>query len=280
MQKNNRNTDILLIDGFNVIKEAFNAGLKLHTFFYAEESVFDEDFSEFVCDLPEECLCKIPKWNLSSITSVQTNRGVAALFFKPKLPPLKNISMGNDGWHLPVTLICDNIRDPGNLGTIIRSAAAANCNSIILTDGCANPWQPKVMRSASGSHFHLAIYCGVTWRQINGTRALRSKSLYLAECRRNQNSYSQNGDKISKIAGEKEIIPYYDVDWTNKSGALIAIGNEAHGFNLNAQFISEISNIVQHITIPLCHQIQSLNVATAASIILFEASRQLNMKRN
>ncbi|EDV21713.1 uncharacterized protein TRIADDRAFT_59713 [Trichoplax adhaerens] len=281
LNRNNKKSSIILIDGLNVIKEAFNAGLQLHTFFYSNDNIFDEHFSEYIFDISDECLCKIPKWYLNSMTSVQTNRGVAALFFKPKTSSFDEISMASDKELLPVTLICDNVRDPGNLGNIIRSAAAANCSSVILTHGCADPWQPKVMRSASGSQFQLPIYYDITWGQISCSKALKSMNFYLAECMRDQYQYLQNTRSTSHISNEKKLVPYYDIDWTHKSGALLAIGNEAHGFKLNTTAsVTECCDITQRITIPLCHRIQSLNVATAASIILFEASRQMDAKRH
>ena len=58
---------------------------------------------------------------------------------------------------LPLTLICDNIRTPDNLGAVLRVAAAAGVGRILLTKGCVSPWNSKVLRAAAGTHFKVAI---------------------------------------------------------------------------------------------------------------------------
>lgn len=81
---------------------------------------------------------------------------------------------------LPISVICDNIRDPGNLGTIIRTCASIGCDRLIATKGCVDIWDPKVIRSAMGAHFRLPLINDVGWETI--PQHIPEKShIYLAD---------------------------------------------------------------------------------------------------
>ena len=67
---------------------------------------------------------------------------------------------------LPITVICDNVRDPGNMGTIIRTCAAVGCDRLVALKGCVDIWDPKVIRSGMGAHFRLPIINDVGWETI------------------------------------------------------------------------------------------------------------------
>ncbi|KAF7994586.1 hypothetical protein HCN44_004058 [Aphidius gifuensis] len=67
---------------------------------------------------------------------------------------------------LPLTIICDNIREPGNMGSIMRAAAGVGCKKLILLKGCVDIWDPKVLRSATGAHFRFPIYATQTWADV------------------------------------------------------------------------------------------------------------------
>ena len=67
---------------------------------------------------------------------------------------------------LPITVICDNVRDPGNMGAIIRTCAAVGCDRLITLKGCVDIWDPKVIRSGMGAHFRLPMINDVGWETI------------------------------------------------------------------------------------------------------------------
>lgn len=68
---------------------------------------------------------------------------------------------------LPITLILDNLRNPDNVGTILRTAAGIGCRQVLLTSGCVDPWQGKVVRAGAGAHFHVPIMSKVRWEQMH-----------------------------------------------------------------------------------------------------------------
>ncbi|XP_011705229.1 PREDICTED: rRNA methyltransferase 3, mitochondrial-like, partial [Wasmannia auropunctata] len=78
------------------------------------------------------------------------------------------------------TIICDNVREPGNLGTIVRAAAAVGCEKLLLMKGCVDLWEPKVLRSAIGAHFRLPIFTSLSWDEIP-TLISNESAIFLAD---------------------------------------------------------------------------------------------------
>lgn len=140
-------------------------------------------------------------------------------------------------------LILDSIRDPGNLGTILRTAGAAGVDAVLLSPTCADPYNPKVLRGGMGAHFRVPVMA-MSWEQI-------------AETSYNMHIY------IADSSGSQ---PYDQADWSGR-WALI-IGSEAHGAGDHARQLAQA-----HITIPMAADTESLNAAVAAGVILFEARR-------
>ncbi|MEM8860709.1 MAG: RNA methyltransferase, partial [Chloroflexota bacterium] len=141
-------------------------------------------------------------------------------------------------------LLLDQVRDPGNLGTLFRSALAAGVEGVILGPGCVDPHNPKVVRSTMGALLRLPI------RQSNWddtTDLLGQCQVYLADA-----------------AGEST---YTNIDWEQPSALMI--GGEAAGAGKNAKAI-----VHEMISIPMANASESLNAAVAGSFILFEALRQ------
>ncbi len=146
-------------------------------------------------------------------------------------------------------LVLDGIQDPGNLGTILRTAEAAGTGPLLLAPGTTDPFAPKVVRAAMGAHFRLAFVVG-NWDTL--ARYLQGRDVWLAE------------------AGGG--IPYYDVDWSRPSAVII--GSEAHGPSSQAERLA-----TGRVTIPMAGPTESLNAAIAAAVILFEALRQRRTRK-
>jgi TrmH family RNA methyltransferase len=141
-------------------------------------------------------------------------------------------------------LVVDNMRTPGNLGTILRTAAAAGTDQVLLSPGTVDLYNPKVVRGGAGAHFRIPIrQC--TWQEIS--EQLKDVDVWLAAAHSEQ-SYTQ-------------------VDWTPPLG--LVIGNEAHGATSQALALS-----TGQVSIPMAHAVESLNAAMAAGILLFEIARQ------
>jgi RNA methyltransferase, TrmH family len=151
---------------------------------------------------------------------------------------------------LDFILVLDAIRDPGNLGTILRTAAAAEVQGVILASGCVDPFSPKVLRSAMGAHFRLPLLV-LDWTEIEALLKL---------------GRTQPGVKIYLSEAESSLT-YTRADF--RSPAALIIGGEAEGAGMEAQRLAE-----ERIHIPMAPGIESLNAAVAAAILMFEVVRQ------
>jgi TrmH family RNA methyltransferase len=141
-------------------------------------------------------------------------------------------------------LLLEDVQDPGNVGSILRSAAAAGVMQVFLSPGCAFAWAPKVLRAAQGAHFHLSVHEDVD--VVAWARAYRGKVIATAVA---------SGESL------------YDLDLTGRIA--IAIGNEGAG--LTAALRDAAQRIV---SIPMPGGFESLNAASAAAVCLFECVRQ------
>lgn len=146
----------------------------------------------------------------------------------------------------PLIVVCDGIQDPGNLATIIRTADAGGANAVILMPGTCDPFMQKVIRASAGSIFNVAI---VFSERDNLKKWLIEKGIRIIVT-------SQTGDKI-----------IYDIDM--KKPLALVLGNEARGVSID--WLDWADAVVR---IPIFGKAESLNVAVAASIFLYEAIRQ------
>lgn len=142
-------------------------------------------------------------------------------------------------------LVLDNLRDPGNLGTILRTAQAAGVDAVALSAGCVDLYSPKVVRAGMGAHFRLAVLPGQSWDEIAALAA--GKQVLLADL-------------------QGTLTPW-QVDWRHPTALII--GNEAHGAGPEARALAQ-----QAVRLPMEADMESLNAAIAAAVFMFEAQRQ------
>ncbi|MCL4509258.1 MAG: RNA methyltransferase [Chloroflexi bacterium] len=180
---------------------------------------------------------------LDSISDVRHHQGVVAAF---RIGSFHTPSKRTKGALLDAVIVLDGVTDPGNAGTVLRSSAAAGVRRAILTSGCVDPYNPKVVRAGAGAHFVLEISTAFRWPELTShTPSL--PPLYLADAHRGK--------------------PQWEVDWRAPFG--LVIGSEAHGHSLAAKKAAE-----GFVRIPQPGAAESLNAAVASAIVLFEAVRQ------
>lgn len=141
-------------------------------------------------------------------------------------------------------LILDRVSTPGNLGTMLRSAAAAGADGVLLTPGCVDTYNPKVLRGSMGAHLRLPIH-ELSWSEIE--EITRGMAVW--------------------VTAVTQATDYTTINWTQPSA--IIIGNEARGVGDEAERVAN-----GRLTIPMHNDTESLNAATAAAVTLFEAARQ------
>lgn len=169
------------------------------------------------------------------VSATEEPQGIVGIFPIPIPPMPKKASR---------VLILDALGDPGNVGGLLRSAAASGVEVVILSPNCADPYNPKALRAGMGAHFRLPVI-EAEWGEIIGY--LEGLTVCAADA-----------------GGESD---YDQTDWTGR-WALI-VGSEAHGLSARAREVA-----TRLVRIPMAAQTESLNAMVAAAVILFEAARQ------
>jgi RNA methyltransferase, TrmH family len=172
-----------------------------------------------------------------ALSTVETPTGVVAAVKTPRPPTIPG--------EIESCVMLEDIQDPGNLGSILRSAAAAGIKQVFLSKGSVHAWSPRVLRAGTGAHFMLQIF-------------EQAALLALA--------HGFNGRVIATAQRAKKTI--FGVDLTGR--VALVLGNEGAG--LSQALVNAAHEVV---AVPMPGKIESLNVAAAAAICMFERVRQL-----
>nr|WP_165423501.1 RNA methyltransferase [Ktedonosporobacter rubrisoli] len=201
--------------------------------------------------LSPEQLIEVNERVIEAIGEVQTSQGLVSVLPLAIFQPARIRARRSPGKR-PALLILDELADPGNMGTILRTALAADVDSVLLTPHCVDHLSPKVVRAAAGAHIALPIEAELSWEEIAGRVARHAQQrVFLAEANSNE--------------------LYYKQDLTQPFALII--GNEAHGPSEMARALAS-----QLISIPIYNGVESLNAAMATGIILYEAVRQVHAR--
>lgn len=225
-------TGLFIAEGLRLCEEVPPAQIEFG--FYTREFLSDERARILVERLKN--LEEIPSSTLEKISDTQTPQGIL-LVVRQKFSTLKEVTAKK------IIAVLDGVQDPGNVGTILRTAAAFDCG-VILLDGSAEIFNPKVIRSSMGTIFYLPIMT-------------MSRADFL----------TLRGVEILAAAVDESAEIYWRHDFT-QSPVAIVFGSEAAGVS------KKILDAAQKIFIPMRGHAESLNVATSAAIILSEIVRQ------
>jgi len=229
------------IEGPNLIEEAVRAGLRMPTVFWSLET---QDRLETLALPAETEVLLVPRDLLASVLATETPQPVAA-FIEPPEWTWDHI-LGGHSDTAPLIVVLAGLQDPGNLGTIVRSAEAFGATGVICLPGTVSAWNPKAVRASAGSLFRVPML--VASAEETFERLLEAGVRVFA---------------TALLAGKA----VNDADLA-ASVALI-IGNEGNG--VPADIAAQASG---SLTIPCPGPVESLNAAVAASVLLYEASRQ------
>ncbi|MEB3351087.1 MAG: RNA methyltransferase [Cyanobacteriota bacterium] len=156
----------------------------------------------------------------------------------------------------PLLLVLDAIQDPGNLGTLMRTALAAGAAALWLAEG-ADPFQPKVLRASAGAALALPIWRGRRAELVERLQALLAQRVQL----------------VATLPPQPGVRPYWQIDW--RPATALLLGSEGAGLAPELQALAQ-----QRVTIPHGGAVESLNVAVAAAPLLLERLRQERMPAN
>ncbi|WP_024614984.1 RNA methyltransferase [Clostridium sp. Ade.TY] len=236
-RKNRNKSKKYLIEGIRLVEEALKANAKIEAIF------FIKDIEEKAEDLLQKYNYKGKVFGLNKqlfldCTSTEHPQGMLAV-----------ICMNSNDKELSGSfyLLCDKVQDPGNLGTIIRTAHAANIDGIILTKGTVDIYNDKTIRSTMGSMFYIPIIQEDS--DLKYTLGLKNRGFSIV---------------ATSLEGSKD---FFSEDLTGK--IVITVGNEGNGVSKEVYDISD-----KKVKIPMPGGAESLNVGVASSIIIYERVRQ------
>ncbi len=231
---------LFMVEGLNLIQEGLDAGARLKEIACVGARV--EDITCIRDRMNEPVLAhEVSESLMNLISDVVTSQGIIGI--------MEQVSVSYDeliSSDLSLLLVADQVRDPGNLGALLRIADAAGVDGFIMTAGCVDLYNPKVVRSAAGSHFHVPVARDVEIGAFRRDLSDRVRMLGL------------------EPRGNKR---YLDEDFTRPIA--LVVGNEAFGIaEENRMFLDET------VCVQMPGKAESLNVASAAAVVLFEALRQ------
>lgn len=234
-RRNRRKQQHIMLEGERLIADSLSAGFPPALFFFTPAA--EQRYASLLAQVAAAGaqMLRTDPALFADISDTVSPQGVIAVTPTPQRSP------GNKG----LALLLDGVRDPGNLGTLLRSAAAADADQIILLPGVTDPWSSKTLRAGMGAHFRLAI------RQAASAAQARA---WLP-------------DHAAYFADASADMTYTNADWRRPS--VLILGGETVQTGAKDQWPG-----ITPIAIPMARGVESLNVAVAGSIILFEAARQ------
>jgi TrmH family RNA methyltransferase len=233
-----------LAEGIRLLEEAFESGLRCEQFFYTAELTEQPRGAELLARAKraKAPLMPVGERVLGSLKETKTSQGAIGLFVQPVWPkPLERPLQSG------LVVVACELRDPGNLGTIIRMSEAAGARGVLLAKGTVDPYHPKALRASMGSLFRLPVMV--------------------------------EDELDARLSGPAQVVATvalggiapWETDLTRPT--FLLVGQEAAG--LPAPLLERAT---VRVTIPMARQVESLNAATAAAMLLYEVIRQRELR--
>ena len=230
-----------IVEGIKLVKEAIIEKVEVKTIVVCDGCDMQNNFDKKILYEIAKLNCiTVSEKIFNDLTEVEKPQGILAVISK------KNRNVDID-YSQDMIVVLDNIQDPGNLGTILRTADSINLNQIIVSKGTVDSYSSKVIRSSMGAIFRLNIV-----ESDNLVKTLKEIKKHKYEV------------IATSLASNSSI---YDIDFSNKKA--IIIGNEANGVEDNV--LSEVDKLAK---IPMPGRTESLNASVAAGIVMYEYVRQ------
>lgn len=231
------------VEGKNLVREVLERGLDVD-FIMIPEGTADgaPDFIRECIDSPDITVCEISGRGFAGLTDAGSGIGMLAVVKQQTYGPeiLENLGSGDN------ILVLDRIQDPGNMGTLIRTAVAAGYGAIAALSGTVDIYSPKVLRATAGMVFEIPV-------------------VYVPDEDTLTDILRRSGKRIVVTAVDGGL-PYYEEDLSK--GIALIIGNEGSGVSDRLMQAADMK-----VTLPMHGRIESLNAAVAAAILMYEAVR-------
>jgi TrmH family RNA methyltransferase len=249
------------VEGVRLVEEALRSGCRIEAVLFSESSDRHHERLSSIIDRPEMAfpILRTTDRLFEGLADTEHPQGVAALVH-PRETSFDDFVSAPLAACAPLLVVLAGVQDPGNVGTILRTAAAFGATGAATTasgiSGTANPFSPKALRASAGAALHLPILAGMSL-------SILLAQLKVAGVRTLASSVHEPRD------GEQPLLAPWEVDWCQPVALLV--GNEGAGLPEEVERSADA-----RIRIPMASGIESLNAAAAAAVVFYEAARQRN----
>src|SRR6266446_8489817 len=249
------------VEGVRLVEEALRSVCPIRAVLFSESGERHHERLASLIDRPEIAfpILRTTDRLFEGLADTEHPQGVAALV-KPRETSFDDLVRAPVSACAPLLVVLAGVQDPGNVGTILRTAAAFGATSAATaasgTSGTANPFSPKALRASAGAALHLPILAGMSL-------SILLAQLKVAGVRTLASSVQESRD------GEQPLLAPCEVDWCQPVALLV--GNEGAGLPEEIERSADA-----RIRIPMASGVESLNAAAAAAVLFYEAARQRN----
>ena len=247
------------VEGPRLVEEALRSASPIRAVLFSESGERHRTRLAPYLDRPEVAIPILLTTDrlFEGIADTEHPQGVAALV-TPRTFSFDDISRASASGSQPLIVVLAGVQDPGNVGTIIRTAAAFGATAAVASpsgqSGTANPFSPKSLRASAGAALHLPLLCGI------------ALPILLAQFRASGIQSLASSSRESSPT-EPPVLTPWQIDW--RQPVALLIGNEGSGLPEEIERSADA-----RIRIPMASAVESLNAAAAAAVLFYEAARQ------
>jgi len=274
------------VEGVRLVEEALRSGCPIAAVLFSESGVRHRERLAPLIDRPEIAIPILRTTDrlFQGVADTEHPQGVAALV-KPRVASFDDLLRVSEGVCSPLLVVLAGVQDPGNVGTILRTASAFGATGAVTAasgqSGTASPFSPKALRASAGAALHLPILAGMslpillTQFRVANVRTLAASVHDATNVVGARFSASQPAGAQHAAPQLGEIAPPlapWEVDWCEPVALLV--GNEGAGLPEDVERSADA-----RIRIPMSSGVESLNAAAAAAVLFYEAARQRSRPR-
>lgn len=240
--------NFIFIEGLRLAEEALRSNLEISDVFFTENFGKTEREKDFLQKAKKFNFSEVSANVFGSLSDTKHSQGIIVISAKPETGKIVvEAKLQNDARPFPLVVLLHQINNPSNLGAILRTCEAAGAAGVILTKNSVDVFSPKALRGAMGASLRLPV-----WNNADYFEAL---------------DWAKRKNLVSICADVNAEKSYSEIDW--KKPRLLIFGSEAHGLDER-----ERAEVDESLIIPMENDVESLNLAVACGVILFEAKRQ------
>jgi TrmH family RNA methyltransferase len=256
------------VESPKLIEEALRAGLRTEALLVSE--VGERDLlriltaaGESDAGISQSRVLRTSDKLFESVSSTETPQGSAALFRQPAWSMEDVLGGHGEQPSEPLVVVLAAVQDPGNVGTILRSAEAFGATGIVAISGTADPWSPKAIRASAASALRVPLLRGIQLPVLLAQLKINHVKIIAAS------SHHDGGAAVGSPKDDTKSRPKTSTEKVLREPVALFIGNEGAGLPPEVERIADA-----HISIPMTAAVESLNAGVAASVLLYEAFKQ------